>query len=54
MRKKNFKKIKNTTGIYVNQNTGTYYVEKRIRGTLFTKSFDTFENAKSGMKNFRV
>ena len=46
MRKKNFKKIKDTTGIYVNQNTGTYYAEKIIKGTLFTKSFETLENAK--------
>lgn len=46
MRKKNFKKINETTEIYVNQNTGTYYAEKRIKGTLFTKSFDTLENAK--------
>ncbi len=46
MRKKEFRKLKGTPGIYVNQNTGSYYVEKRIKGTLFTKSFTALFEAK--------
>jgi integrase len=46
MRKKEFRKLKGTPGIYVNQNTGSYYAEKRVKGTLFTKSFTTLFEAK--------
>lgn len=51
MRKKEFRKLKGTPGIYVNQNTGSYYAEKRVQGKLFTKSFNTLFEAKKWREN---
>lgn len=51
MRKKEFRKLKGTPGIYVNQNTGSYYAEKRVQGKLFTRSFNSLFEAKKWREN---
>lgn len=51
MRKKEFRKLKGTPVIYVNQNTGSYYAEIRVQGKLFTRSFNTLFEAKKWREN---
>jgi integrase len=51
MRKKEFRKLKGTPGIYVNQNTGSYYAEKRVQGKLFTRSLNSLFEAKKWREN---
>lgn len=48
----NYKKIKNTTGIYQNKKNGQYMVEKRVRGQLYTKTFSALYEAKQWQKFF--
>lgn len=48
----NYKKIRNTTGIYQNKKNGQYMVEKRIKGKLHTKTFSTLFDAKKWQKLF--
>lgn len=43
--KKNYKKIPNQIGIYKHQITGMYYVEKRVSGKMFSKSFKKLNEA---------
>ena len=51
-RSDNYKKIRNTTGIYQNKKNGQYMVEKRVRGLLHTKTFSTLYEAKQWQKFF--
>ncbi|MCM2348627.1 MAG: tyrosine-type recombinase/integrase [Bacteriovoracaceae bacterium] len=51
-RSENYKKIRNTTGIYQNKKNGQYMVEKRVRGLLHTKTFSTLYEAKQWQKFF--
>lgn len=51
-RSENYKKIRNTTGIYQNKKNGQYMVEKRVRGLLHTKTFSTLYDAKQWQKFF--
>lgn len=51
-RSENYKKIRNTTGIYQNKKNGQYMVEKRVRGLLHTKTFATLYDAKQWQKFF--
>jgi integrase len=51
MRKKEFRKLKGTPGIYVNQKTGSFYAEKRVQGKLFTRSFNSLFEAKKWREN---
>ena len=51
-RSDNYKKIRNTTGIYQNKKNGQYMVEKRVRGLLHTRTFSTLYEAKQWQKFF--
>lgn len=51
-RSENYKKIRNTTGIYQDKKNGQYMVEKRLRGLLHTKTFATLYEAKQWQKFF--
>jgi integrase len=51
-RSENYKKIRNTTGIYQNKKNGQYMVEKRVRGLLHTRTFSTLYEAKQWQKFF--
>lgn len=51
-RSKNYKKIKSARGIYQNEVTGNYLVEKRVKGKLHTTSFPTLFEAKQWQKYF--
>ena len=52
MPNKNYRKLKGTLGIYKNTISGHYYAEKRIKGKLFSQTFDTLYEAKSWRKMF--
>lgn len=51
-RSKNYKKLKNAKGIYQNDRTSKYLVEKRISGKLFTATFLSLYDAKEWQKRF--
>ncbi len=51
-RSKNYKKIKTASGIYQNEITGKFLVEKRMKGKLHTASFTTLYDAKQWQKHF--
>lgn len=51
-RSKNYKKIKSAKGIYQNEVTGNYLVEKRVKGKLHTASFPNLYEAKQWQKYF--
>jgi len=52
MPNKNYRKIKEASGIYKNIITGHYYAEKRIKGKLHTSSFETLYEAKKWRNTF--
>ncbi len=51
-RSENYKKIKNTKGIYQHKQTGQYMVEKRISGKLHSRTFVALFDAKQWQKKF--
>ena len=51
-RSKNYKKLKSVKGIYQNDETHKYLVEKRIGGKLLTATFLTLYDAKQWQKRF--
>ena len=52
MSKKGYKKVKNATGIYKQENSGKYLAMKKVNGKQFQKSFDTIFEAKQWRKYF--
>ena len=51
-RSDNYKKVKNTKGIYLHKHNGQYMVEKRIKGKLYSKTFGALFDAKQWKKKF--
>jgi integrase len=51
-RSKNYRKLKGASGIYQNEVTGKYLVEKRVKGKLYTATFLTQFEAKQWQKSF--
>lgn len=51
-RSEQYKKIKNTKGIYQHKHNYQYMVEKRIKGKLYTKTFGSLFDAKNWQKQF--
>lgn len=52
MSRSDFKKIKSAKGIYEHKANGTYKVEKRIAGKLFSRTFKSLFEAKQWQKKF--